>query len=202
MHVPMFDGQAFSYANYEEKIMLRYHISIKEPQKRAANLLLHMSDVGRKVCITVGQDVTGDVDGVAQISRILRNRFAPDAIDRIPPDMAKSLYFGRTDQNLETYLMEFDMLRQKAEARTPIGSRFPDEFVSVSCVQNTALTKNGKTSGLASSRNTLAFPEVSAQMRRLSGPRGYASRQDVLVAAERDAASEEENFEAWERRRG
>ena len=34
-------------------------------------------------------------------------------------------------------------------------------------------------------------------MRRLFGPCGYASRQDVLVAAGKDPASEEEDFEAW-----
>ena len=32
-------------------------------------------------------------------------------------------------------------------------------------------------------------------MRRLFGPRGYTSRQDVPVAAEMDTASEEEDFE-------
>ena len=49
---------------------------------------------------------------------------------------------------------------------------------------------------LASLDNALAFPEVSAQRRRLFGPRGYASRQDVLVAADMDTASDEEDFEA------
>ena len=34
-------------------------------------------------------------------------------------------------------------------------------------------------------------------MRRLFGPRGYVSRQDVSVAQDMDTASEEEDFEAW-----
>ena len=34
-------------------------------------------------------------------------------------------------------------------------------------------------------------------MRRLCGPCGYASRQDVLVAKDMDTVSEEEDFGAW-----
>ena len=93
--------------------------------------------------------------------------------------------------------MEFETLRQKAEARVAMGSGFPGEFVSVLCMQNAALSKNGKTLALASLGNTLAFPQVSVQMRRLLGHCGYASRQDVLVAQDLDTVSEEEDFEPW-----
>ena len=41
-------------------------------------------------------------------------------------------------------------------------------------------------------------PAASSQIRRLFGPRGSAARQDVLVAADLDAASEEEDFAASE----
>ena len=63
-------------------------------------------------------------------------------------------------------------------------------------MQNAALPKNEKTLAQASFRNTLAFPEVPARMRRLFGPRGSAFRQDVRVAADMDTVSEEEDFEA------
>ena len=66
------------------------------------------------------------------------------------PDAIESMYFRRTDQNPDAYLMEFDMLLQKAEARMIMGSGFPDEFVSVLCVRNAALTKNEKRLALAS----------------------------------------------------
>ena len=45
--------------------------------------------------------------------------------------------------------------------------------------------------------NTSAFPQVSAQMRRLFGSCGYASRQNVLIAQDMDTVSEEEDFGAW-----
>ena len=40
-HVPAFDGRAGSFANFEQKVILRNKISTTDPEKRAANLLLH-----------------------------------------------------------------------------------------------------------------------------------------------------------------
>ena len=40
-----------------------------------------LSDVARRVCLSVGRDVIGSLDGAEQISRILRERFAPGDID-------------------------------------------------------------------------------------------------------------------------
>ena len=141
MHVPTSDGHASSFANYEEKITSRNQICIVDPRKRAANLLSHMTDVERKVCTSVGKDSISNVDGVAQILRILRERFAPEAIDSVFKDVVKLLYLRRTDQRMDTYLPEFDMLQRKAEARMLMGSGFPDESVSAPCMQNAALPK-------------------------------------------------------------
>ena len=148
----------------------------------AAHSHLHMSDVARKVCLSVGRNVIGNLDEAEQISRIQRERFAPDAIDSIFQDLVKFMNFKRTKRKMDTYIMEFEMLRAKAASRTLMGSGFPDAFVSVSRMQIAALSKNEKTIALASLGNTLACPQASAQMRRLFGPRGYASRQDVLAA--------------------
>ena len=76
--------------------------------------------------------------------------------------MVKFMYFKRTDQTMDTYIMEFEMLRQKAESRMVMGAGSPDEFASVLRMQNAALNKNEKTLVLASLGNTLAFPQVSA----------------------------------------
>ena len=88
MNAPAFDGRAGSFANYEETAGLRIQISTTGPQKRAAKLLLRASDVARKVCMAGGKDVVGNIDGVEQISRISRERCAPDAIDGVFQDMA------------------------------------------------------------------------------------------------------------------
>ena len=67
--------------------------------------------------MAVGKDVMGYMDGAAQISRISRERFTPDAIGSIFQDMAKFTNCKRTGQNKDAYLMGFDTLRRKAEAR-------------------------------------------------------------------------------------
>ena len=129
--VPTFDGKRNSFPNYEEKVSIWRNISPLPPDQKASHLLLHMSDVARKVCLTVGKDVIGNMDGVESILRILRNRFAPDKIDCIFQDIQKFSHFTRTTQDMDTYLLEFEMLRQKAEARFDMGTGFPDEFASV-----------------------------------------------------------------------
>ena len=150
-------------------------------------LLLHMADVARKVCPTVGEDVVGNIDGAEQISNILRNRFAPAIIDCIFQDITKFFSLRRTTQDMDPYLleeasesrsdilrqkaeasegrrlkdMEFDILRQKAEARVSIGTGFPGEFASALCMQNASLSKNERRW-----RPSLSSVHAAAQMRR------------------------------------
>ena len=113
INVPAFDGRAGSFANNEEKAAARNQISATDPQKRAAKLLLRTSDGARKVCLAVGEAVIGRLDGVERILRILRGRFAPDAIDSIFRDMVKFMCFRRPDQYMDTYIMEYDMCDRK-----------------------------------------------------------------------------------------
>ena len=107
--------------------------------------------------MAVGKHVVGNIDGVGQISEIPRGRFAPDAIGGIFQGAPKFLYFERTDPSTRAFPAEFDMLRQKAEARVVTESGFPDEFVSLLCMQDAALTRREKTSVPATSGSTLAF---------------------------------------------
>ena len=123
---PTFDGKRSSFLNYEEKVLIRKNISPLLPEQKASHMLLHMADVARKVCLAVGKDVVGNAEGVEQILNILRNRFAPDKADCIYQDVTKFLYFKRTTQDMDTYLLEFDMLRQRAGARFAMGAGFPD----------------------------------------------------------------------------
>ena len=131
---PKFDGGGGSLANYEAKVLLWKRAPAMRPGKEAARLLLHTSDVARKVCLSVGRDVIDNLDGAEQISRILRERFAPDAIDSIIQVVAKFTFFRRANQNTDAYITEFETLRGKAESRMAMGSGFPDAFVSVLCL--------------------------------------------------------------------
>ena len=195
VQVPSFDGQRNSFLNYEEKVLLRQDISPSDPGKKAAHLLLHMADVARKVCLTVGKDVIGNQDGVAQILNILRVRFAPDMVDCIFQDITKFMYFKRTTQEMDVYLLEFDILRQKAESRMSMGAGFPDEYVSVLCLQNANLSKNERQLVMARVGSAFNFTTVTAQMRRLFGNVGSTANQDALVMEDAISESEEDDAE-------
>ena len=56
LHVASFDGKACSRGGDEEDATLRSRMSTLGPQRRAANLLLRMTDIARKVCMAVGKD--------------------------------------------------------------------------------------------------------------------------------------------------
>ena len=100
--VPKFDWSGGSFANYEVRVLFWKRAFTMEPGKKANHLLLHMSDVARKVCLSVGRDVIDNLDGADQVSRISRERLAPDAADSISQDMVKFLYFKRTEQTMDT----------------------------------------------------------------------------------------------------
>ena len=148
LHEPPFGGKASSFASYEEAVNLWNQNSTLEPGKRATNLLLHMTDIARTVCTTVNKDHIGNTHGVPQILRLLRGRYAPNAIDAIYHEVAKFANFQRADQTTAAYLMEFDVLRQVAEARMAMGGGFPDEFVSILCMANASLSKKWEIPGV------------------------------------------------------
>ena len=50
-HAPPFDGKAFSFANYEEKVIFRNKIPTLEPRRRLANLQSHMTCNTRRACV-------------------------------------------------------------------------------------------------------------------------------------------------------
>ena len=104
----------------------------------------------------------GNNDMGQRILAILRERSVPAAIDSIYQDVVKFTNSERTDQSANTYLMEFDMLREKAESRMVIGSGGPDEFAPVLCMRNAALPKDEKSPEWAKIRTTLASRGVSS----------------------------------------
>ena len=132
MHVPPFDGRASPFANYKTNYAnSRSRIPTLDPAKRPANLLLNLVDIAREVRMAVGKDRIGNNDGAQQIPRILRRRFAPDAICASYPEVAKFMDFERPDQTMAVYLMKFEVSCEKSEARMVLGCGFPDEYVSI-----------------------------------------------------------------------
>ena len=91
----------------------------------------HIGKVG-----AVGKDHIGETTGAPRILSILHARFAPGAIDAISQEVAKFMNLKRADQTTDAFLMEFDVLREKADARMEMGSGSPDEFASTLCMQD------------------------------------------------------------------
>ena len=105
-----------------------------------------------------GKVAIRNLDGAEQFSKISRERFAPDAIHSIFQDVVKFMYFKRLGQKMDTFLMEFFSLRQKAESRMLMGAGFSGECVPVVCVQNAGLARNERTMVLASIGTYLGLP--------------------------------------------
>ena len=59
------------------------------------------------------------MEGVAvtEVLQVLKQYFLPDASDHVYQDVWKFLHHKRTDQTMERFLLEFDLLRSKAERK-------------------------------------------------------------------------------------
>ena len=128
----------------------------------------------------------------------MRNYFRPNALGHAYQQATKFPPNNRLDQTAERYLLEFDVSRRNARARGIIGGAFPGGFVSISRMQNAALSGAEQTLGLSSVQGAMDFPTAAKQMRRLY-PCGGSARQDVLTAADMDAGSDEGDppYTAW-----
>ena len=75
-----------------------------------------------------------------------------------------------------------------------LGGASSDGFVSISRMQNAALSRTEKSQLLASVQRSLDFPIAATQTRRSCDPPGGAGRQDVPTATDMDAQSDEEDL--------
>ena len=75
---------------------------------------------------------------------------------------------------------------------------FPEQFVSISTVNNAGLPRQVKSLVMASSQKRLKFEGASAHMRRLFGSRGDRGRQDGVLTGEGNGSQGgDEDLEAW-----
>ena len=101
--VPGFDGKGSSYIIYEQQVRLWRQVANLDPSKRAAALILQVETVARQVCLAAGSDSVANNDGAEQILGILKDYFAPDAVDSAFQEVARFLQFKRTDQTMDVY---------------------------------------------------------------------------------------------------
>ena len=137
-----------SFAHYEQTAILRNQTATFGPRRRAASLLLHMTDAARRVSMATGKAHIGTYGGAQRILQTLRGRLAPDAIGaRFAPDAiragtSRNSRIPGASIRMDTSSMEFDVLRARAEGRMVAGSGFPDEPESILCLRDVAQSKN------------------------------------------------------------
>ena len=148
--MPTFDGKGSSFQDYEQRVALWHRTTDIPADRRASQLVLHMEPLARQICLQNGGDSFMDGVNVAEVLQELKQYFSPDASDHVHQDVWKFLHHKRTDQTMERFLLEFDLLRTKAERKIQIGFRFPDSFISVLCMGNACLTSHQKTLVMAS----------------------------------------------------
>ena len=154
--------------------------------------------MARQVCMSAGMDVVLDNEGARRNLRILHEPFAPDEVDGIYQEAVQFLHFKGADQTAEVFLLEFDVLRRRAESRAATGGGFPGEFVPAQRMKNASLSKNEISLVSASILCEMVFAAAARQMHQLFGSFGSVARQDVSVAVDVDVSSVgESEHAAW-----
>ena len=130
----------------------------------------------REDCVAVGDDQITGPDGATKTLRVPQDYFAADAVDPTCPKGIRFSQLKRTTQTMNEFLVRFDLLRRKAEARDQMGG-----FVA-------------RDIRLYLARAGCVFPYLEnrqrwparREIRRLFGPSGGAVRQGVSAATELD----------------
>ena len=140
-----------------------------------------MQPAPRQVFLAEGSGVLDHGERVPGTLNISRNHFAPEAADAIHRQVMRFTRYRRTDQSVAEYIVELHLLRWRAESKMEMGAGFPDQFISIACMDNALLSRCEQSLDTASCRNSLRFEGASATMRGLFGSRGGGSRKDALI---------------------
>ena len=199
--VPSFDGKASSFLDYEQRVTLWVRSTDVPVERQSALLILHMDPTARQVCMyNAGGDTLMAGCEVQLVLRTLRDYFQPDTFDRIFTQMGRFMSYVRTDQPIEKFLMEFGILRQKAEKLMyPSGGGFEDLFVCFQCIKAARLKPNDKILLMASLGGTVVFARITQQLRQLFNQSNPATKEDISPVTEEPAESRPEDlsYEAW-----
>ena len=110
------------------------------------------------------------------------------------------MQYRLTDQSIDEFTAEFDLLRRKAESKMKMGAGSPEQLAPILRMHYAGLSRREKSPGTGPSQNSLKFIEVAAYKRRLFRLPFGASRQDVLIAQEADRPSMREKTKKRARR--
>ena len=124
--VPALGGKRSPFVDSEERARLRNQFAEAAPSNRASTLILHADLIAGRVCMNAGGDAFAQGEDEETIFEILRKYFRPDAPGHRYRRVAKFSQKKRAGQTMERYLLGFDVLRRKVEARVILEEAFPD----------------------------------------------------------------------------
>ena len=108
--------------------------------------------------------------------------------------------YARADQPTGKFLMEFGILRQKAEKHMfPSGGGFGDLFICFQCIKAARLKPNEKTLLMASLGGAVDYSRMSTQLRQLFHSQGGATKEDIFPVTENRSIPQggDLSYEAW-----
>ena len=154
---PAFDGRGAHFLDYAHQGHLWMRNARAEVPARASFLVLRTQPAPRQVCLAEGGDILDHSDGVSGILDVLRNCLAPEAVDAIRQQVMRYARCRRADQSIGEYVVEFDLLRRRAESKMEMGAGSPDQFVSILRMDNAALARHEGSLGVAGRYKSLRF---------------------------------------------
>ena len=98
--VPALDGRGASFLDYERQVHLWMRTARAELPARASFLVSHMQPVPRQVCLAESSGILDHSDRVSKISDILRNYFAPEAVDATRQQVMRFTRIRHADQSV------------------------------------------------------------------------------------------------------
>ena len=116
-HVPAFGGKAASFLNYEQRVTLWSRAAEIHRSKRASLLVLHLGPTARQMRLHSGGGSCMEGVEVSAVIQTLKHYFLPDATDQVFQDVTKFWGRRRAEQTTERFLLEFDILRARAERK-------------------------------------------------------------------------------------
>ena len=132
---------------------------------------------------------------VRMVSQTLRYYFQPDAFDRVFTQMERFTSYARTDQPIEKFLMEFGILRQKAERHMfPAGGGCQDPFICFRRIKAARLKTNEKTPPMASMGGNVEFGQMTKPLRQLFRAPNAVSKEDILQVSDAPALTRGEDL--------
>ena len=159
-----------------------------------------MGPAARDVCMVVGGEQLWESDGVTKSMQMLRDSFAPEALNFVRREVARFMHFKRSTHTMEENLVRFDLLRSKTESRMLMGGPSPKTFGSILRMQETSLSRTDKSLVSVSAQGDWRMASVETQRRRFFGSAGNVVRRDVLAATDMgqkaDNASDPDDFGA------